>query len=564
MNNKLELTWFGKDCILNVEPRVLIEDKTKSNDKTGKSENLLIHGDNLLALKALENEFSGKIKCIYIDPPYNTGAIFENYDDNLMHSTWLNFMKPRLEILKKLLREDGLIFIQIDDNEQAYLKILCDEIFGRACFLTMLTIESGEVFGTKAAHINKTFVKVKDYILIYKKNLESNVKVNPLYTKTVEPFDPHYSIFINQESLEKDSLLNFLRNVEWVVEVFNKHNTKLSLDNISYIMKIDKKFNDFIINDLSSNIFQDQPSKFKDVDNKMVPNKIYKINKLLMFKTSSGSIRYYKSFKDSIHLTSDYIQSYCRSSARGDLWKNYHTDMRNVDDEGNVKFKNSKKPERLIRDILMSCTDVGDIVLDSFLGSGTTAAVAHKMGRKWIGIEYGEHAYTHCKKRLDAVISGNDESGISKFYDWHGGGGYKFYELAPTLIKVDSFGQPIFNTAYNSDMLAAAIALHEGFKYQPEKDCFWKQSKNDNNTYLYVTTNHVSVELLSKIKSEMKDDEFLLVSCKSFDDRAKSFSKNITIKKIPHSLLKNCEFGKDNYNLNIICPPLYEEENEDE
>ena len=218
--------------------------------------------------------------------------------------------------------------------------------------------------------------------------------------------------------------------------------------------------------------------------------------------------------------------------------------------QGGIEFRNSKKPEFLIARILDMASNEGDWVLDSFLGSGTTAAVAHKMNRNWIGIEMGDHAYTLAKVRLDYVVSGEDQSGMSKAFNWQGGGGYKFYELAPTLIKEDAFGQQIINPDYNPEMLAATIAKHEGYEYNPSDTQYWKQSTNGLSSFLYVTTNHVNQQVIENIKLELKPDEYLLIVCKSFDENVIG-EKNIEIKKIPQSILDNCEYGKDNYNLNV-------------
>jgi adenine-specific DNA-methyltransferase len=205
-------------------------------------------------------------------------------------------------------------------------------------------------------------------------------------------------------------------------------------------------------------------------------------------------------------------------------------------------------------------TSPGDIVLDSFLGSGTTAAVAHKMGRRWIGIEMGDHAYTHCKVRLDKVVDGTDQGGISKAVDWKGGGGYRFYELAPTLVKKDNFGQHVINPEYNPEMLASAVAKHEGYIYNPHEDIYWKQAKTNENSFLFVTTRHMSRELMESISQSMSEDEFLLVVCRSFDATAEMSFKNLRLKKIPQSLLRNCEFDVENYDLNIVNPPIYQED----
>lgn len=220
------------------------------------------------------------------------------------------------------------------------------------------------------------------------------------------------------------------------------------------------------------------------------------------------------------------------------------------------------KPEKLIQQILAIGSNKGDLVLDSFLGSGTTAAVAQKMGRRWIGIELGNHAYTHCKVRLDKVISGEDKGGITKSQNWQGGGGYRFYELAPSLIVEDKFGNPVINKDYNPDMLAAAMALHEGFEYAPASNHYWKQGKNEN-AYIYTTTNHITEAYLDDISKEMQEGEFLVIACKTYDGGIENLYKNIKIKKIPQSLLGRCEFGKSDYNLNVIDVPTFEDE-EDE
>ena len=218
------------------------------------------------------------------------------------------------------------------------------------------------------------------------------------------------------------------------------------------------------------------------------------------------------------------------------------------------------KPEQLLRRIIEMSTEPGDIVLDSFLGSGTTAAVAHKLGRRYIGIEMGDHAYTHCKARIDAVIEGNDPLGITKTVNWQGGGGYRFFELAPSLINRDVFDEYVINEEYDADMLAAAVALHEGFNYRPDNSLFWKQSIGNENSYLFVTTRHLTSMYLDSIKDTMEEDEYLIIACRSFDAGLDKAYDKITIKKIPQMLLNRCEFGKTDYNLNIVHPPVYDDE----
>lgn len=213
------------------------------------------------------------------------------------------------------------------------------------------------------------------------------------------------------------------------------------------------------------------------------------------------------------------------------------------------------KPEKLIKIVLMIATNPGDLVLDSFLGSGTTAAVAQKMGRRYIGIELGNHAYTHCFPRLKMVTDGTDQGGISKAQNWKGGSGFKFYELAPSLLKEDKFGNLIINKEYNADMLAAAMAKQEGYTYQPDSTLYWKQGQSSEHDYIYTTTQFLTVESLDAISETMQDGESLLICCTAFQKECQNHAPNITVKKIPQMLLGRCEFGKDDYSLNIIDMP---------
>lgn len=561
--NKLELTWFGKENNSSIEPRLLIEKQSLSysskNDTivdNGTYDNMLIHGDNLLALRALEKDYSGKIKCIYIDPPYNTGAAFEHYDDNLEHSIWLSLMRDRLIILQKLLSPSGAIFVQIDDNEMAYLKVLMDEIFDRKNFVSTISVKMSTVSGVKTTHREKTIVKEKEYILVYSKDI-SCFSIKPQYVP-VSNIDKEFQYYLEKKDDNPD---------HWEVKRLKDVLSEKGL--ISDITKID--FN-------SKDVQMKKTVKFI-IDNKdkiwrraFIRNEYKKLsqenpNKIFVNLTDNKTHYYYRGremffLSDKFHecLTPEGIIE-APSNLLADIWNDINTGV--LFNEGGVEFRNSKKPEFLISRIINMATNVGDLVLDSFLGSGTTAAVAHKMKRKWIGIEMGEHAFTHCKVRLDNVINGIDSAGVTKVFDWNGGGGYKFYELAPTLINHDALGEPIINKEYNADMLASAVAIHEGFKFNPDSLIFWKQSKANENSYLFVTTKHITDFIVKEITSQMSEDEFLIIACKSFDKSASKISDKIKIKKIPQMLLGKCEFGKDDYSLNIINPPVYEDEEDD-
>ena len=555
-NNKLELTWYGKDKEPALEPRILLEDKSKSFSSESKISltdskktfgNMLIHGDNLLALKSLQKDFFGRVKCIYIDPPYNTGAIFEHYDDNLEHSTWLSLMYPRIKLLSNLLSEDGLFFCQIDDNEQAYLKILCDEIFGRSNFISTICVKMSTVSGVKTSHREKTIVKEKEMILVYSKNPEK-VKIKPQYVPTNEWDKEFQYINITNGSTDPaDWTVSLLKDVLLArgipLNPSSKEFTKFVFENKNNIWR-----RAFIRNDFKK-ISQDNP------------NKIFQ-------NESEGKKHFYYRGREMFFLASKYHDCLtenglinCQSNLLADIWLDINTGK--LFNEGGIEFRNSKKPEFLISRILDMSTNEGDLVLDSFLGSGTTAAVAQKMNRHWIGIEMGEQINTLCIPRLKNVISGKDKGGVTLAFNYEGGGGYKFYELAPTLVVNDTFGEPIINKKYNVDMLASAVALHEGFTYSPDKEHFWKQSKASENSYLFVTTMHLDSSLLDKIANDMTKDEFLIIACKTFDEECSKLYKNIVIKKIPEMLLGKCEFGKDDYSLNIINPPTYEDEDDD-
>jgi adenine-specific DNA-methyltransferase len=231
-----------------------------------------------------------------------------------------------------------------------------------------------------------------------------------------------------------------------------------------------------------------------------------------------------------------------------------------IANEGGVEFKNGKKPEKLIARLLELTTKKNDWVLDSFLGSGTTAAVSHKMQRRYIGIELGEQATSHCFPRLKSIVQGKDQTGISKTLNWQGGGGFKFYTLAPSLVQKDKYGTEIINPEYNPNMLAAAMAKQEGFRYQPDENNYWKQGMSSEKDFIFTTTQFVTFAMLDKLAEELKPNESLLVCCKSFAKGCNNRHTNITIKKIPQMLLGRCEFGKDDYSFNIVNIPHDETE----
>ncbi len=524
--NKLELTWIGKDEEReNIEPRILIEDPLYSYGNTD-SGNMIIHGDNLLALKALEHQYSNSIKCIYIDPPYNTGSAFEHYEDGVEHSIWLSLMRERLEIIYNLLnKKNGSLWISLDDNEQAYCKVLCDEIFGRKNFVANVIWEKKYSPQNDAKWLSDSH----DFILVYAKNKET---WRPNLLPRSEEMNSRY------KNLDNDP------RGPWKTADFSVRTYNASCD---YPITLPSGR---IVTPPESRAWVSSKERFEEL---VADNRIW-------FGKDGNNVPAVKKFLSEVK----------QGMTALTIWK-YSEVGHNQDAKKEVKpFNNddvfeTPKPERLIERVLTLGSNPGDLVLDSFLGSGTTAAVAQKMGRRYIGIELGNHAYTHCYPRLKMVTDGTDQGGISKAQNWKGGSGFKFYELAPSLLKEDRFGNLVINKEYNADMLAAAMAKQEGYTYQPDTTLYWKQGQSSEHDYIYTTTQFLTVESLDAISETMQEGESLLICCTAFQKECTTHNRNITVKKIPQMLLGRCEFNKDNYNLNIIdMPKMNNEEDPDE
>lgn len=532
--NKLELTWIGKyDERKPLEPRILIENKEYSygHPETGVlpngkpwNGNMLIHGDNLLALKALEQDFAGQIKCIYIDPPYNTGSAFEQYDDGLEHSIWLSLMRDRLKVIYNLLSKDGSLWISLDDTEQAYCKVLCDEIFGRNNFVANVIWEKKYSPQNDAKWLSDSH----DFILVYAKTKEN---WRPNLLPRTEEMNRRY------KNIDNDPRGKW-KSADFSVKTYNKSC-------------------DYPITLPSGRVVTPPESRCWGTSKENF-DKLVKDNRI-WFGKDGNSVPSVKKFLSEVK----------QGTTSMTIWK-YTEVGHNQDAKKEVKVFNSQsvfatpKPERLIERVLILGSNPGDIILDSFLGSGTTAAVAQKMGRRYIGIELGNHAYTHCVPRLKMVTDGTDQGGISKAQNWVGGSGFKFYELAPSLLKEDKFGNLVINKEYNADMLAAAMAKQEGYTYQPSQEVYWKQGFGSETDYIYTTTQFMTVEALSAIHETMSEDETLLICCTSFQRECKQAFNNISIKKIPQMLLGRCEFDKDDYSLHIISAPEVESDEDAE
>lgn len=542
---KLELTWVGKYEEEKLEPRILIEDKSKSYGDPD-TENMLIHGDNLLALKALENDYSGKIQCIYIDPPFNTGQAFEFYDDDLEHSIWLDLIYKRIKILYGLLKEDGMFWIHLDDVEVHYCKIMLDEIFNRSNFVSHITYERSAVAGLGQGGY---LVNTTEHILLYKKSVlpeKENLSYDELGLNIIKRYNHFVSNFGTRKlvkefvaksngekvriyehsgvEIETISLKNITEREEEIRQQFVKH-----IDTLFRGNRVQKE-NEFQ-NDIIASM---EKGKFYSVD--YVPSRgKYKDQETTLYYSNCELLSW---LKDTSSVENGKIT---KSQKMTTLWKHGEIPKADIANEGGVYFPRSKKPEQLLKRIIEMSTKEGDYVLDSFLGSGTTAATAHKMGRKWIGIEMGEHAYSHCQKRLCNVIDG-EQTGISKSVNWHGGGGFKFYELAePLLVKNKVLPIYQINPSYTWDMVCEAICKIEGFTYEPSGEF---QGYSSENRFIHVTGEFVNTKYVMSVMKTLGEKQSLLIYCKK-NQADMILPENVEVKKIPKDLLEKCNFESE-------------------
>lgn len=522
---KLELTWIGKDRRPRLEPRILIEEERLSHHAAARREgdhfdNILIRGDNLLGLKALEATHSGKVKCVFIDPPYNTGSAFEFYDDGIEHSIWLSSIRDRLTIIKELLSNDGSVWIAIDDHEGHYLRVLCDEIFGRSnflcCSIWQHSVQGKGYAGKFSLHHN--------YILGYRKtdsfvlrNLPREEKHNKNYSNPDNDPNGRWRAGDIRNAL-------FRKNLRYDV-----------ISPTGHVINPPENGWRFSWETMQEKLATGQ-AYFRDGGTKLA----YKI----YLKDQEGRVPETLWFADEVGTTREAMSE--SKALFGD------------------KAFPTPKPERIVQRILQLATNEGDIVLDSFAGSGTTGAVAHKMGRRWIMVELGDHCETHIVPRLNKVIDGEDPGGITEAVGWKAGGGYRYFKLAPSLMEKDQFGNWVISQSYNAEMLAEAMCTHFGFTYEPSTEHYWMHGRSSETDFIYVTTNSLTHEQLRVISEEVGPDRTLLICCKAFQGTNADAFSNLTVRKIPGAVLDRCEWGKDDYSLKIANLPMAEEEEEAE
>jgi len=516
---KLELTWIGKENRPRLEPRILLEDPSLSYHATRRVsnndsfDNRLIFGDNLLALKAIEHEFSGKIKCIYIDPPYNTGAAFSHFEDGTEHSIWLSLIKERLMILWRLLSSDGTLWVSIDDYEMPYLRVVMDEVCGRRSFLAT------NVWQKRYSRENREAIgDVHEYIVAYAKDPAVFKKTRNLLPLT----NDQIKVYKNPNNDPRGPW----RTIPITAQA--GHATKAQFYTIT--APSGKRF--------------DPP-----------PGNCWRYSQIAFEKLRADGRIYFGKDGNSQPTTIRYL-SEVKGSVPWTWWP--HDEVGNTDEAKKEmlllfpkdQLFDTPKPERLVHRILAIATHPGDLILDSFGGSGTTGAVAHKMGRRWIMVELGPHIHTHIIPRLKKVIDGEDQGGVTKAVNWKGGGGFRYYKLAPSLLEKDKWGNWVINKQYNAAMLAEALCKLEGFKYEPSDSIYWQHGRSTETDFIYVTTATLSHDQLAQLSDDVGPNRTLLVLCTAFRSRRDQFP-NLTIKKIPRAVLSRCEWGHDDYSLQV-------------
>ncbi len=545
---KLELTWIGKENRPKLEPRVLVEDPEKSHlaphrvSDNDYFDNRLIFGDNLLALKALEQEFSGRVKCIYIDPPYNTGSAFEHYDDGIEHSLWLAMMRDRLEILRRLLRPDGFICCHIDDSEGPYLKVLMDEVFARSNYLTTIYVQVR--YPEKTLKQDMDFHKEIEYVHVYRK--EYGAKPNlPKKKSSFEKF----SYYIEETGPGKEINLGGKRVIVFDQGKYEINEREGSEDGLKEIWATGT----ILDGNSSGRFFRDYLSGRIESDGLGVLYKVFGIG------DDKFPYRYFTGPRRANATKGKYFQGVPMSQLADDAEdatlpiENFYDlagSFGNCRHEGGVEFRSGKKPEVLLSLLLKHFSDPGDWVLDSFAGSGTSGAVAHKMGRRWIMVELREQCDTHILPRMRSVVNGIDQTGISTQMAWKGGGGFRYYHLAPSLLEQDKWGRWVISKEFNAAMMAEAVCKLEGFQYEPSDTIYWQQGHSTERDFLYVTTQHLTADQLHQLSDDVGPDRTLLVLCTSFRGKVERWP-NLTVKKIPKQVLSRCEWGHDDYSLKI-------------
>jgi adenine-specific DNA-methyltransferase len=429
-------------------------------------------------------------------------------------------MRDRLEIIRRLLSDDGSLWITIDDNEAHYLKVLCDEVFGRANFLANVIWRSSDNSNNDA----KTFSVDHNHMLVYSKNTG--------WLSNKLDAEEKRSHFKNPDNDPRGAWFDG-----------NPLNSPKPRENLMYDLKAP-----------NGNLIRHPPNGWRWEPETMQE------------KIRTGEIRFNEQMTGIRRRTylAD-MKGLPPSSLWTDLQRTGHnrqakSEQKALFNGAGIEPFGTPKPERLLAEVLKVATLPGDLVLDSFAGSGTTGAVAHKLGRRWIMVELGEHCHTHIIPRLKKVIDAQDEGGVTELAGWRGGGGFRYFRLAPSLIVKDRWGNPVVNPEYNAAQLAEALSKLESFTYAPSEVHWWQHGHSSERDFIYVTTQNLSADQLQAISEEVGPDRSLLVCCAAFRGvtaaKAEERWPNLTLKKIPKMVLARCEWGHDDYSLNVANLPM--------
>lgn len=542
---KLELTWIGKENRPRLEPRILIADVGLSHASPqlieARSDHIVVEGDNLLALKALEAEYVGRIGCIYIDPPYNTGSIFESYPDNLENSLWLSHTRDRLVLLWGLLKPRGTLLISINDDQAHYLKVLCDELFGRTAFKATL------IWNTEGNTDNQAkIIRYHEYVLVYAKGeLRAPGVVDPNVGEGSK---------LNRPQIRNTIVKNGPKNPASIITLpigfpASVQSMRLSprtdkwphiLDEVivadGKLVKEARVFSGWSSKDICESFIRNGCSPVLDSKGQSTTFEL----------TSNGVVEGVK--------VREAEKGHFISVLRGFGTTNQ---MRLLLEDIGVKFS-FPKPVGLIRYLLEAFSESDDIILDSYAGSGTTAHAVLQLNaekgsrRRFILIEqFPATVREVLVPRLKAVIDGHQRAGLKPT-----GGGFQVCRLAPSLLHEDRFGRLVISGQYDADMLAEAMCKHFGFNYAPSTEHYWMHGRSSETDFIYVTTNSLTHEQLRTISEEVGHERTLLICCKAFQGAHADSFANLTIRKIPGSILDRCEWGKDDYSLKIDGPTI--------
>jgi adenine-specific DNA-methyltransferase len=571
---KLELTWphKGKRLLYDYdqagklhprftqlcppEPRVLIDvDQygTEVGKPWGKGSNLLIRGDNLLALKTLVSDYAGRVKLIYIDPPFNTGMAFEEYDDGLEHSTWLTMMRDRLELLRDLLAGDGSIWCEIDDTEVGYLNVLMDEIFGRENRIALVTVKRSAGTGHKA--INPGPINVTDFLLGYSREAGRWQYHAQLVLR--EKYDTNYSKWIPNigdppEEWRIEALADVYANVKGYdsakearkvmgSDPFKKAMQAFAAENHRQVIRLAQPNYEGVSQAARDMIDLSKKDKaIHHLPRADHPDMYFFKGDRILFLTGRMLLREEDDEVDGAGSDEAEVEAPTSEEdepapTMAEKLTNFWDDIpwQGIANEGGVKFAKNKKPEKLLQRIIAMSTTKGDLVLDSFAGSGTTGAVAHKMCRRWIMIELGEHAETLARPRLQSVVDGEDRTGVTKTEGWEGGGGFRYLTLAaPLLAKEPELGLLVLNPAYSNGLLLAAVCLREGFT--PTGDPLL-HGQGGERTFAHVTEEFVTTDYLETITPELPEGGTVTVYCLAHDSDL-HVPEGVVVRKLPGDL----------------------------